>query len=205
MDRQAHWQKVYEAKPEDQVSWFQAHPTVSLALIGEAGLGADAKIIDVGGGASRLVDHLLAAGHGAITVLDIAPAALERARRRLGERADRVAWVVADVTGWTPTARFDLWHDRAVFHFLIDAADRAAYGAVMAAAVPLGGHAIVATFAPDGPERCSGLLVRRYDAEGLAAEFAPHFESMGATTEDHLTPSGKVQRFQYVRLRRRPN
>lgn len=126
MDRQAHWQRVYEEKPEDQASWFQARPTVSLALIGETGLGPDARILDVGGGASRLVDHLIAQGFRAITILDIASAALERARRRLGEQADRVDWLVADITRWAPPAPFDLWHDRAVFHFLTDPADRAA-------------------------------------------------------------------------------
>lgn len=203
MDRQAHWQRVYEEKPDDQVSWFQAHPTVSLALIGETGHGPDARILDVGGGVSRLVDHLIAQGFRAITILDIAQAALERVRRRLGQRAEGVAWVVADITRWAPTAPFDLWHDRAVFHFLTDPADRAAYAAVMAAAIPSGGQAIVATFAPDGPERCSGLPVCRYDAQGLAAQFALSFEPVGERTEDHRTPAGKIQRFQFVRLRRR--
>jgi len=203
MDRQAHWQRVYEEKPDDQVSWFQAHPTVSLALIGETGLGPDARILDVGGGASRLVDHLIAQGFRAITILDIAQAALERVRRRLGQRAEGVAWVVADITGWAPPASFDLWHDRAVFHFLTDPADRAAYAAVMAATVPGGGQAIIATFAPDGPERCSGLPVCRYDAQGLAAQFALPFELVNERTEDHRTPAGKIQHFQFVRLRRR--
>jgi hypothetical protein len=117
--------------------------------------------------------------------------------------AAQVEWLVADVTGWTPPTRFDLWHDRAVFHFLTDSADRAAYAAAMATAVPKGGQAIIGTFALDGPERCSGLPIRRYDADGLAAEFTRHFEPITAMTEDHLTPAGKVQRFQFCRLRRR--
>lgn len=203
MDQQAHWQGVYESKSETEVSWFQDSPTVSLALIAETGLPSDARMIDVGGGASRLVDQLVGQGWRSITVLDIAAAALEMARRRLGERAGLVDWVVADVTRWSPPGQFDLWHDRAVFHFLTDPADRAAYAAVMAAAVPGGGHAIIGTFAPDGPERCSGLPICRYGADGLAAEFAGHFDLADARTEDHLTPAGKVQRFQFCRLQRR--
>ncbi|MDO8604949.1 MAG: class I SAM-dependent methyltransferase [Phaeospirillum sp.] len=203
MDRQAHWQGVYENKAETEVSWYQDRPSASLALIRDTGLGSDARLIDVGGGASRLVDHLLDDGWTRITILDIAAAALERARNRLGERGAQVEWQVADVTNWTPPARFDLWHDRAVFHFLTDPADRVAYAAAMAAAVPKGGQAIVGTFALDGPERCSGLLIRRYDADGLAAEFSRHFEPVAAMAEDHLTPAGKVQRFQFCRLRRR--
>lgn len=203
MDRHSHWQTVYEDKGETEVSWFQEHPASSLALIRDSGLGTGARIIDIGGGASRLVDHLVDQGFRSIAVLDIAPAALERARHRLGEPAAQVEWLVADVTGWMPSTHFDLWHDRAVFHFLIDPADRAAYATAMAAAVPKGGQAIIGTFALDGPERCSGLPIRRYDADGLAAEFARHFEPIAAMTEDHLTPAGKVQRFQFCRLRRR--
>lgn len=203
MDRQAHWQNVYETKAETEVSWYQDHPDSSLALIKGSGLGVTARIIDVGGGASRLVDDLLELGYASLTVLDIAQAALERTRRRLGERAARVEWLAADVTRWTPPCRFDLWHDRAVFHFLTDPADRAAYAAAMAAAIPAGGQTVIGTFAPDGPERCSGLPIRRYDAAGLASEFTAHFEPVDAMTEDHLTPAGKVQRFQFCRLRRR--
>jgi SAM-dependent methyltransferase len=202
MDRHAHWQGVYESKAETEVSWHQDHPTASMKLIADAGLPKDAGIVDVGGGASRLVDCLIEDGRTNIAVLDIAPAALERARRRLGERAALVNWLVADVTRWTPPAHFDLWHDRAVFHFLTHASDRAAYATAMARAVPAGGCAIVGTFALDGPERCSGLPIRRYDAESLVAEFAPHFQLVASMTEDHITPAGKVQRFQFCRFRR---
>ncbi len=202
MDRQAHWQTVYETKAETEVSWFQPHPAISLALIGETGLANDAAVLDVGGGASLLVDRLIDAGWRNVAVLDIAPAALEHVRRRLGARADKVALVSGDVTRWTPPRPFDLWHDRAVFHFLTDPDDRAAYARTMAAAVRGGGHAIVGTFAADGPERCSGLPVRRYDAAGLAGEFAAHFRPESARSEDHVTPGGKIQRFQFCRLRR---
>ncbi len=202
LDRHAHWQRVYQNKPDTEVSWYQDHPSVSLALIHDTGLSAEARLIDVGGGASRLVDHLLDDGWTKITILDIAPAALERARRRLGEREPMVEWLVADVTDWTPLTRFDLWHDRAVFHFLIEPADRAAYAAAMAAAVPAGGHAVVGTFALDGPERCSGLPICRYDGGSLAAEFAPYFRPVATITEDHVTPTGQVQRFQFCRLQK---
>jgi SAM-dependent methyltransferase len=202
MDRQAHWQEIYESKAETEVSWHQDHPAASLTLIEGAGLPKDAGIIDVGGGASRLVDNLIEEGWTNITVLDIAPASLDKARRRLGDRAALVTWLVADVTQWTPPAQFDLWHDRAVFHFLTEASDRAAYASVMANAVSSGGHAIVGTFALDGPERCSGLPVCRYGGESLAAEFAAHFRLVVSITEDHITPAGNVQRFQFCRLQR---
>jgi len=202
MDRHAHWQRIYENKAETEVSWHQDHPAASLTLIKGTGLPKDARIIDVGGGTSRLVDHLIEEGWTNITVLDIAPTALDKARRRLGDRAALVTWLAADVTHWTPSKQFDLWHDRAVFHFLMDASDRAAYATVMANTVSSGGHAIVGKFALDGPERCSGLPVCRYDGESLAAEFAAHFRLAVSITEDHITPAGKVQRFQFCRLQR---
>ena len=200
MTRHAHWQAVYEGKAETEVSWFQERPASSLALIHATGLGADARIIDIGGGASRLIDHLLDQDYRSIAVLDIAQAALEKTRRRLGVHADTVEWLVADVTQWMPSGQFDIWHDRAVFHFLADPSDRKAYAAAMAAAVPTGGYAIVGTFALDGPERCSGLPVRRYDADALAAEFSPHFQLVETLAEDHITPGGKMQRFQFCRM-----
>ena len=202
MDRQAHWQAVYQGKAETEVSWFQEHPSTSLALIRDTGLDTEARIIDVGGGASRLVDHLIDEGWRNVTVLDIAPAALERSRRRIGDRATGVKWLAADVTQWMLPARFDLWHDRVVFHFLTEPAARVAYSAAMAGAVRNGGHAIIGTFAPDGPERCSGLPICRYDADGLAAKFAAQFQLVGTLSEDHVTPAGKVQRFMFCRLRR---
>jgi trans-aconitate methyltransferase len=161
MDRHAHWQKIYESKAETEVSWHQDHPAASLTLIKDAGLPKDARIIDVGGGAARLVDHLIEEGWTNITVLDIAPAALAKARRRLGDRAALVTWLAADVTQWTPPAQFDLWHDRAVFHFITDAFDRAAYATVMANAVSSSAW-LAARSAPPSPclwpSRCSPVV-----------------------------------------------
>lgn len=197
MEREDHWQTVYRTKREDEVSWFQERPDPSLDLICRAGLGG---LVDIGGGASRLVDCLLEAGWRDLTVLDVADAALDRSRTRLGGKAAGVEWVAADVTKWRPDRTYDVWHDRAVFHFLTDPADREAYRAVLARALRSGGQAIVGTFAADGPERCSGLPVCRYDAAGLAAELGPSFRLEEALTHEHVTPAGKVQKFQYVRL-----
>ncbi|MCR6630674.1 MAG: class I SAM-dependent methyltransferase [Magnetospirillum sp.] len=199
MDRQAHWQGVYASKDETSVSWFQERPATSLALLECAKPGA--RIVDVGGGASRLVDHLLERGYD-VTVLDIAGAALEKAKARLGEAAAKVRWVTADITRWKSPAPMDVWHDRAVFHFLTEEGDRRAYADAMAAALPSGGHAVIGTFAADGPERCSGLPVCRYDAKGLAAQFAASFRLVDELAEEHRTPGGNVQRFQFIVLRR---
>jgi len=202
MDRESHWQGVYTSKDEAEVSWFQENPASSLDLIRRTGIDRTARLVDVGGGASRLVDRLLAIGYQSLTVLDIAEAALRKAQARLGGRAGMVEWVVADVTKWAPASPFDIWHDRAVFHFLTEASDRETYAATMSAAVREGGQAIIGTFAADGPERCSGLPIRRYDAAALAAAFAPDFRLAETLTEDHLTPGGKVQKFQFCRLLR---
>jgi cysteine desulfurase len=192
-----HWQKVHEQKAAEEVSWHQAHPTPSLDLISRTGAGRDARIVDVGGGASRLVDALLDAGYERVTVLDIATAALERARRRLGSRGGSVAWVSSDVTAWQPDGSFDVWHDRAVFHFMVRREDRDAYRAALRRALRRGGHAIIATFATDGPDRCSGLPVARYEPEGLAAELGTDLRLVESVRDEHVTPSGKVQRFQF--------
>jgi trans-aconitate methyltransferase len=179
------------------VSWFQVHPDYSLELIEAAGLAASEPIIDVGGGASRLVDHLLEVGHMDLTVLDISEAALERAGARLGKAALKVHWLVADITAWKPERQYRLWHDRAVFHFLTDAADRAAYRRALDSALAPGGTAIIASFAPDGPERCSGLPVQRYSPESLAAELGSGYKLKQSRSEDHVTPLRRIQRFQY--------
>jgi len=202
--RRRHWDAVYAGKREDEVSWFQASPEPSLSLIGRSVAGKTARIIDVGGGASRLVDHLLAEGFDALTVLDIAGSALAQARSRLGDAAEAVRWVEADVTRWRPDQRYDLWHDRAVFHFLTEPADRARYTAVMHRALKPGGVAIIGTFALDGPERCSGLAVVRYAPEMLAVELGPDFELLESVHQEHRTPAGKTQSFQFSRLRYRP-
>ncbi|MCK1453567.1 class I SAM-dependent methyltransferase [Bradyrhizobium sp. 35] len=203
LDRQAHWQSVYATKAEREVSWFQEDPAPSLDLIAEAGISANAGIIDVGGGASRLVDGLLERGFSRIAILDLSAEALEAAKERLGPRGDAVAWIVADVTTWNPPDTYDLWHDRAAFHFLTDPADREAYVACLKKAVRPGGHVIIATFAPDGPERCSGLPIVRYDPEALSATLGPYFDLVGSRRHDHVTPGGNTQRFQFSRFLRR--
>jgi trans-aconitate methyltransferase len=196
LDRKQHWESVYREKAEDAVSWFQAHPEISLELI-RAHCRPGEALVDVGGGASRLVDHLLAAGYADLTVLDISEAALERAGMRLGKAALRVQWRVADITSWQPERRYRLWHDRAVFHFLTEAADRDAYRRNLMQALAPGGHALIASFAPDGPERCSGLPVQRYSPESLARELGEGLRLRESRDETHLTPAGRLQRFQY--------
>ncbi|MHB1798765.1 MAG: class I SAM-dependent methyltransferase [Vulcanimicrobiaceae bacterium] len=199
-----HWENVYEQKPDDTVSWFQPRPEVSLKLIHSAGVRKTAAFIDVGSGASRLVDHLLAEGFADVTLLDIAESALKQAQKRLGTAAHKVHWIVADVTRWRPERKYGVWHDRAVFHFLTDPAERAAYRRNLQAALGGGGTAIIAGFAPDGPERCSGLPIQRYSPESLAAELGPKFCLKDQRSEDHRTPAGNLQRFQYSILEYRP-
>ena len=202
--REGHWQSVYTSKAENSVSWFEAEPAVSLALIALAGTPPDAAVIDIGGGASRLVDRLLERGFADVTVLDLSAAALDAARARLGARAAAVRWLVADATSWEPARRYALWHDRAALHFLIDPADRAAYLARLRRALAPGGHVIIGTFAPDGPARCSGLPVQRYDAESLGAALGPEFQLLDSRRHTHLTPSGIEQRFHFGTFRRLP-
>jgi SAM-dependent methyltransferase len=202
VSRKAHWENVYTTKREREVSWFQENPAPSLELTALAGLSADSSIIDIGGGASRLVDALVDRNVGQITVLDLSAAALDAARERLGDRGARVKWLVADVTAWEPSQTYDLWHDRAAFHFLTDASDRSAYVRHLKRAVRSGGHVIIGTFAPDGPERCSGLPVMRYDAGILCTVLGTDFELMDSRRHDHITPWGAVQRFQFSTFRR---
>lgn len=201
-----HWEEVYAQRTPDSVSWFQPHAEHSLELIAHAGLARDAAIIDVGGGASTLVDDLLARGYHDLTVLDLSAAALAVAQARLGDDARQVSWVEADITAVDlPSQRYDLWHDRAVFHFLTDAAQRHAYVERVLQSVKPGGHVIVATFAEDGPDRCSGLPVMRYGAETLHAEFGAPFELLEHSRETHHTPGGVVQQFVYCYCRRSAN
>ena len=203
-DRQQHWQAVYQGKGEAQTSWFRPHLDESLRLIDKLALAPATPIIDAGGGRSTLVDDLLARGFHDLTVLDLSIAALQASRQRLGDRGDSITWITGDVTATAlPEGRFGLWHDRAVFHFLTDAEDRRRYIAQAAGAIRPGGHAIVATFAVDGPEKCSGLPVCRYDDASLAAQFADGFEVVGSSRELHRTPFATDQAFTYVVLRRR--
>jgi ubiquinone/menaquinone biosynthesis C-methylase UbiE len=202
VNRQAHWEKVYSAKREDEVSWFQATPAVSIELLTLTGAVKSSGIIDIGGGASRLVDWFVSQGYGDVTVLDVSAPALNSARLRLGEKANRVSWITADVTAWEPSRLYDVWHDRAAFHFLTDPNDQEAYVLRLRRALRVGGHAIVGTFALDGPERCSGLLVQRHDATTLAVALGPGFELIDARPHEHVTPWGAVQKFQFSTFRR---
>lgn len=203
MQSKEHWEKVYSTRATDAVSWFQPHADLSLGLIMAAGVGRDASIIDVGGGASTLVDDLLENGFTKVSVLDLSAAALETARKRLGSRASRVRWIEADITrADLPAGEYDVWHDRAVFHFLTSPEDRAAYVKAVFRSVKPGGHVIVATFAEDGPLQCSGLPVMRYRADELHAEFGDSFRLLDHRKEAHHTPSGTVQQFVYCFCRR---
>ncbi len=202
MTSKAHWERIYETKAPAEVSWFQPRPDCSLEIMRQAAIAPPAAIIDVGGGASTLVDGLLARGFEDITVLDLSRAALAAARSRLGERAAQVQWIEADILrADLPERRYDVWHDRAVFHFLTGAADRRAYVAKALRTVKPGGLVVVATFADDGPARCSGLPVMRYDASTLHAAFGAPFELLCHQRESHRTPGGDEQRFVYCALR----
>jgi SAM-dependent methyltransferase len=200
-ERAAHWERIYATKGEREVSWFEETP-VSLALFEAAGVSPTATVIDVGGGASGLADALLARGATAVAVLDISARALATLAARLGDEP-RLCLIAADVTRWEPQSRYDVWHDRAAFHFLTGVEDQAAYVAAMRQALPRGGIAIIGTFAPDGPEKCSGLPVARHDAGSLAAIFGPGFELVAARRHDHRTPWDTIQRFQFSTFRRR--
>jgi SAM-dependent methyltransferase len=203
MQSKDHWEKVYSTKATDAVSWFQPHADFSVGLIKATGVGRDASIIDVGGGASTLVDDLLANGYTNLSVLDLSAAALAAARNRLGAKATDVRWIEADITRANLAGnQFDIWHDRAVFHFLTAPEDRAAYVQAVFHSVKPGGHVIVATFAEDGPNQCSGLPVMRYRADELHAEFGASFSLLSHEKEAHHTPSGTVQQFVYCYCRR---
>lgn len=204
-DVRAHWERVYEEKRPNAVSWFEESPQRSLALIEASGVARDEPIIDVGGGASGLVVALLARDYRRVSVLDIAEGALAVARARLGPRAKDVEWLVEDITRWVPAKdRYALWHDRAVFHFLTAEADRRAYLAALDRGLRPGGHLVLATFAPTGPERCSGLPVRRYGADELKAVLGPGFALLSSEVATHLTPDGGRQDFSW-RLFRKHN
>lgn len=204
MDPKQHWESVYRKRDPAEVSWFQAEATLSLALIHEAA-PASAAVLDVGGGSSTLVDGLLAAGYHRITVLDISSAALDHARRRLGAAAHEVSWIVADIlTAVLPDHAIDVWHDRAVFHFLTEAADREHYVSQVKSAMRTGGIVIVATFADNGPTRCSGLPVARYSADELHGQFGRDFQLIESRREEHVTPQGVMQAFVYCLCRYEP-
>jgi len=204
LGRQAHWEKVYTTKSEHEVSWFEDNPAPSLELLALTGATPRSAVIDIGGGASRLVDTLVSQGYEDVTVLDLSETALATARARLADRGAQVKWIVADVTTWEPVARYDIWHDRAAFHFLTEPADQTAYVERLRRALRPGGYAIIGTFAPDGPEKCSGLPVARHDANSLGAVLGSVFTLADARKHEHVTPWGATQHFQFSAFRFHP-
>ncbi len=202
MQRQEHWDVVYNTKGEQQVSWFEALPVVSLRLMESAGLTTETCVVDIGGGDSRLVDQLAARGLECLAVLDVSGSAIARARTRLGSTASVPIWLEADVTADWSLKPMDIWHDRAVFHFLLSAGDRRRYRSHLLDTLKPGGSAIVATFALDGPDRCSGLSVQRYSPEMLSAELGPDLRMIEAVPHIHTTPWGSRQPFVYCRFQR---
>jgi len=202
LDDQDHWTQVYEDKAPTAVSWYQESPEPSLRALTRFGASTSSSFIDVGGGASNLVDTLLAQGWKDITVLDLAAPALEAANARLGALASKVKWEVADITDWQPPRQFEVWHDRAVFHFLTEPQQREAYRRTLSAGLAPGGLVIMATFALDGPEKCSGLPVQRYDAASLAEEMGDTLLLLDGWREEHVTPWGAKQLFNWCAFRR---
>jgi SAM-dependent methyltransferase len=199
----SHWDSVYGARTGTAVSWYEARPEKSLELIRASAISADDPIVDVGGGASRLVDELLSVGYRDLTVLDISATVLESLRERLGERGLSVSLIREDVTDFQPNRLYALWHDRAVFHFLVQKEERERYVDAMRRSLRPAGHVIMATFGPEGPERCSGLPTARYDAVSLAVELAPDFQLVDSVLVIHRTPWNTPQQFLYSRLQRK--
>ena len=207
VDLKSHWEKIYRTKQPNEVSWYRPHLDVSLRLIEEAAPDRDAQIIDVGGGESTLADDLQARKYRGLSILDVSSTALAVAKERLGDKADKVNWLCGDVMTFAfARHHYDVWHDRAVFHFLTDSKDRAAYVRQVAHAVKPGGHVIIATFGPEGPTTCSGLNVVRYDPGALHDEFGSSFQLVKHLTELHRTPAGATQQFIYCycNISRRP-
>ena len=202
--RKEHWEKVYQNKSPDEVSWYQPCPVLSLQLIANTHIAFDAPIIDIGGGASTLVDELCDAGYSNVSVLDVSESALANVQHRCAEKVSEVRWYEEDVTCFKPPHRFALWHDRAVFHFLTSRADRESYIDVLKQSIEPGGHIIMMTFATDGPKKCSGLDIVQYDADKLVSELGPGFNLMETGFDVHLTPAGNQQNFAYFRFRAAP-
>ena len=196
-NRKQHWNEVYAKESPENLTWFQPRPETSLTLIRNAGLAREARLIDIGGGTSLLTSVLLEEGFQHLSILDVSDRAMELAKTRLGNRASNVDWYEADLTHFEPPHRWDFWHDRAVFHFLTAEEDRRAYCRVMDDSVEPGGQVVIATFALDGPTRCSGLEVVRYSPESLHAELGGQYALRGSIAEDHRTPTGSTQYFVY--------
>ena len=203
-ESQNHWKTAYQTKRTNEVSWYQDRPEISLNLIDRTGIDRDSAILDAGGGASTLVDHLIEKGFKNVTVLDISSAALKVAKERLGDKANQAEWMEADITkGKLPPEAYDLWHDRALFHFLTQAEGRKRYGHTLRHSLRSGGHVVISTFSLDGPSRCSGLDVQRYDAKLLNAELGKEFNLIETVNEEHPTPLGTTQKFIYCRFKKK--
>jgi len=196
-DRQAYWESVYSSKGEAEVSWFQEAPQPSMDLFKLVGAQPSDAVIDIGGGASRLVDHLIAAGHKDVSVLDLSSAALSQAQARLGEASSIVEWIVADASTWLPSRSYDIWHDRAAFHFLTEPKQQSRYMDRVRSALRPGGHVVIGAFAPDGPERCSGLPVDRHNAKSLGERLGKSFALLDTREYEHRTPWDSKQKFQF--------
>ena len=206
MNMKDHWEQVYSTKPRERLGWFEPHLQTSLTWIEALGLGADAPIIDVGGGASTLVDDLLSAGYKSITILDISESALSSVRARLGETAKQITWLNGDITSVDlPAQRYELWHDRAVFHFLVEPEQQRQYRDNLLKALQTDGHVIIGTFAPDAPPTCSGLPVQRYDHDKLEETLGDEFKLQRHHKELHVTPGGVEQMYLYCHFRKANN
>ena len=201
--RKDHWEKVYTKKSPSEVSWYQTHPGISLELIASRGIDHSAKIIDVGAGASVLVDKLLEAGYTDISVLDISSKAIDHAKERMESRAEQTVWIITDITEFEPSRQYDLWHDRAVFHFLTEKIDRQKYVEVLKKALKPQGHLILSAFSLEGPPKCSGLNVERYDVEKMKQELGDEFEFIKSVNESHVTPWQAKQEFIYGYFKRK--
>ena len=199
-DPKKHWENVYETKNPDQVSWTQEKPRTSLDFIHSSGLGKEAKIIDIGGGDSNLVDFLIEEGYENITVLDISSKALEKAKQRLGDKAGKVKWIATDITAFEPSETYDIWHDRAAFHFLTTPEQVNTY--IDIAGKNISGFMVLGTFSKDGPSKCSGLDIRQYDEKSLVEKFNEKFEKIKCITEDHTTPFGTTQNFVFCSFKK---
>ena len=203
MDSQYHWDKVYSSKTEDEMSWFQNYPVTSMEFVDLFHLPLNANIIDIGGGDSHFVDALLDKGYKNIWVLDISAKAIEKAKQRLGEKAQAVHWIVSDVTTFVPSVSFDLWHDRAAFHFLTTGNKIEKYASVAKDAIKKGGYLVLGTFSKNGPKKCSGLDIRQYSETSMSAQFEIAFDKIKCITEDHTTPFNTVQHFLFCSFRRK--
>ncbi len=201
LDRKKHWETVYETKSPDQVSWTQEIPKTSLAFIKSFGLARSAKIIDIGGGDSTLVDHLLNQGFENITVLDISEKSLEKAKMRLGEKGKNITWIVSDILDFEPTETYDIWHDRAAFHFLTTEEEVEKYKSIVEKAVQ--SYLVIGTFSENGPLKCSGLEISQYSEEKLSSTFEDHFEKIETVLEDHQTPFGTMQNFLFCSFKKK--